>query len=372
MVSRAQKKIAARTWHIYFGGLKQLQKYSAKLENAIPKLYISIEYHCIGTSYVELIWQDAVKYDAVKAFVARHTSAKNFTVVAQIPASVPAATDAATPAVNVTGRFRRYDGWVFRDRCREAIEAKTLDQHLFDAWRVAHNRRRANIKTKGRWPTISSTRARIEQAEQQAYETLLAALPQQDRIEATVTQGLGVATVGLRVGCDTNERIRRLEGLEGMHTVTVQGQTVSGSSPSVIATQTESAIVALKQQRKAAKEAMKAEVAKTKAEAATAKAQAKARAMATKAEGTRRPINNILKQLISKGDVTPTMLLAAATVIAADTSDQQKPTIGTIALTDNNQTLLQAGVKQDSTQQLHKCNKDIGNDPVDSRMEKPN
>ena len=217
MVSRAQKKIAARTWHIYFGGLKQLQKYSAKLDKAIPKLYISIEYHCIGTSYVELIWQNAVKYDAVKAFVARHTSAENFTVVPQIPplcesppvqaapgsangtddtsrqgaeSSVPAATDAATPAVNVTGRFRRYDGRVFRDRCREAIEAKTLDQHLFDAWSVAHDRRRGNIKTKGRWPTISSTRARIEQAEQQAYETLLAALPQQDRIEATVTQGL--------------------------------------------------------------------------------------------------------------------------------------------------------------------------------------
>jgi hypothetical protein len=285
-------------------------------------------------------------------------------------ASVPAATDAATPDVNVTGRFRRFDGKVFRDLCRAAIAAETLDQQLFHVWSMAHDRRRGNIKTKGRWPTISSTRARIEQAEQQAYETLLAALPQPGRIEATVTQGLGVAKEGLRVGCDTNERIRRLEGLVAdMHTVTVQGQTVSGSSPSVIATQTESAIVALKQQRKAAKEAMKAEVAKTKAEAATAKAQAKARAMATKAEGTRRPINNILKQLISKGDVTPTMLLAAATVIAADASDQQERSIGTIALTDNNQTLLQAGVKQDSTQQLHKCNEDIGNDPVDSRME---
>ena len=178
MVSRTQKKIAARTWHIYFRGLKQLQKYSVKLEKTIPTLYMaSIEYQCIGTSCVELIWQNAVKYDAVKAFDARHTSAKNFTVVPKIPplcesppvqaapgsangtddasrqgaeSSVPAATDAAAPAVNVTGRFRRYDGRVFRDRCREAIEAKTLDQHLFDAWSVAHDRRRGNIKTKGR------------------------------------------------------------------------------------------------------------------------------------------------------------------------------------------------------------------------------
>ena len=149
----------------------------------------------------------------------------------------------------------------------------------------------------------------------------------------------------------------------------MQGQTVSGASPSVIATQIESAIVALKQQRKAAKEAMKAEVVKTKAEAATAKAQEKARATATKAEGLRRPNNNIMKQLISKGDGTPTMLLAAATVIAADAPDQQEHTIGTVALTDNNQTLLQAGVKHDSTPQLHKCNKGIGNDPVASRME---
>ena len=63
------------------------------------------------------------------------------------------------------------------------------------------------------------------------------------------------------------------------------------------------------------------------------------------------------------------MLPAAATDIVADAPDQHELTIGTVALTDNNQTLLQAGVKQDSTQQLHKCNKDIGNDPVDSRME---
>jgi hypothetical protein len=63
--------------------------------------------------------------------------------------SVPAATDDATPADHVTGRFSRYDGWVFRDRCREAIEAETLDQQLFDAWSVAHDRRRVNIKTKG-------------------------------------------------------------------------------------------------------------------------------------------------------------------------------------------------------------------------------
>ena len=363
MVSRAAKITAARTWHIYFGSAKQLKKFSAKLEDACSSSDRSIEYHSLGASYVELIWLNAVKYDAVKSFVARHTSAKKFTVVPQIPplcesppvqaapgsangtddtprqgaeSSVPAATDAATPAVNVTGRFRRYDGRVFRDRCREAIEAKTLDQHLFDAWSVAHDRRRGNIKTKGRWPTISSTRARIEQTEQQAYETLLAALPQQDRIEATVTQGLGVATEGLRVGCDTNERIHRLDGLVAdMHTVTVQGQTVSGASPSVIATQAESASVALKQHRKAAKEAMKAEVVKTKAEAATAKAQEKARATATKAEGLRRPNNNIMKQLISKGDGTPTMLLAAATVIAADAPDQQDHTIGTVALTDN-------------------------------------
>ena len=198
-------------------------------------------------------------------------------------ASVPAATDAATPADNVTGRFSRYEGWVFRDRCRAAIAAETLDQQLFDVWSVAHDRRRVNIKTTGAKVTNSSHRARIEQAEQQAYETLLAALPYEDRIEATVTQGLEVATEGLRVGCDTNERVRRLEGLvEDIHTVTVRGQTVSGASPSVIATQTESAIVALKQQHRAAKEAMKAEVLKTKAEAATAKAQAKARATATK------------------------------------------------------------------------------------------
>ena len=87
----------------------------------------------------------------MKSFVAKHTSAKNFTVVPKITplcesppvqaapgsangtddtsrqgaeSSVPAATDAAAPAVNVTGRFRRYDGRVFRDRCREAIKAK--------------------------------------------------------------------------------------------------------------------------------------------------------------------------------------------------------------------------------------------------------
>ena len=262
--------------------------------------------------------------------------------------------------------------------------------------------------------------------------------------------------------------------VEDMHTVTVQGQTVSGASPSVIATQTESAIVALKQQHKAAKDAMKAEVLQAKAEAAAAKAKAKARAKevaaATKAEGLRRPTNNILKQRISKGDGIPTMLPAAATDIVADVRakvqavfaanspgasiqltfgdielrdgyteaaastdgprhntlgeygvpnkatiavvvtrplanisvkqrgqnaitlnveasntiedvkykiqeateiapDQQELTIGKVALTDDNQTLSQAGVKQDSTLQLRKCNKGIGNGPVDSRME---
>jgi hypothetical protein len=49
--------------------------------------------------------------------------------------------------------------------------------------------------------------------------------------------------------------------------------------------------------------------------------------------------------------------------------DQQELTIGKVALTDDNQTLSQAGVKQDSTLQLRKCNKGIGNGPVDSRME---
>jgi hypothetical protein len=48
-------------------------------------------------------------------------------------ASVPAATDDATPADNVTGRFSRYDGWVFRDRCIAAIAAEMLDQQLVDA-----------------------------------------------------------------------------------------------------------------------------------------------------------------------------------------------------------------------------------------------
>ena len=48
--------------------------------------------------------------------------------------------------------------------------------------------------------------------------------------------------------------------------------------------------------------------------------------------------------------------------------DQQELTIGKVALTDDNQTLSQAGVKQDSTLQLRKCNKGIGNG-VDSRME---
>ena len=86
-------------------------------------------------------------------------------------------------------------------------------------------------------------------------------------------------------------------------------------------------------------------------------------------DGLRRPTNNILKQRISKGDGIPTMLPAAATDIVADAPDQQELTIGTVALTDDNQTLLQAGVKQDSTLQLRKCNKGIGNGPVDSRME---
>ena len=154
-----------------------------------------------------------------------------------------------------------------------------------------------------------------------------------------------------------------------IHTVTVRGQLPSGASPSMIASQTDIAIVAWKQQHKAAKAVMKAEVLKVKAEAAAAKAQAKARTTATKAEGLRRPTVNIMKQLISMGDDTLTMLPAAATDIVADAPDQQELTIGTVALTDNNQTLLQAGVKQDSTLQLRKCNKGIGNDPVESRME---
>ena len=210
--------------------------------------------------------------------------------------------------------------------------------------------------------------------EQALAKALLAKLDYRTSSAGGSGARMGGVASNMRVGCDTNERVRRLEGLvEDMHTVTVRGQTVSGASPSVIATQTESAIVALKQQHKAAKDAMKAEVLKAKAEAAAAKAEAKARAKevaaAAKAEGLRRPTNNILKQLISKGDGISTMLPAAATDIVADAPDQQELTIGTVALTDDNQTLLQAGVKQDSTLQLRKCNKGIGNGPVDSRME---
>jgi hypothetical protein len=89
----------------------------------------------------------------------------------------------------VTGRFSRSDGREFRDRCRAAIEAGTLDQQLFDAWGVAHDRRRVNIK-KG---TNSSTRDRILEAEATSYDALLAALPQQDRIETAVAQNLKVS-----------------------------------------------------------------------------------------------------------------------------------------------------------------------------------
>ena len=87
----------------------------------------------------------------------------------------------------MTGRFSKTEGREFRDRCRAAIEGQTLDQQLFDAWVVTHDRRRLNIK-KG---TISSTRARILNAEATSYAALLAALPQQCRIEAKVAETSG-------------------------------------------------------------------------------------------------------------------------------------------------------------------------------------
>jgi hypothetical protein len=102
----------------------------------------------------------------------------------------------------VLGRFRtKADSQQFRSQCRAAIAAATLDEHLFEDWCVANYRRRVGIKTTGTKVTSSSTRARIEQAEQQAYEKLLAALPQQDRIAATVMETSGdvkelVATCG--------------------------------------------------------------------------------------------------------------------------------------------------------------------------------
>ena len=87
----------------------------------------------------------------------------------------------------MTGRFSKTEGREFRDRCRAAIEGQTLSQELFDAWVETHDRRRLNIK-KG---TISSTRARILNAEATSYAALLAALPQQCRIEAKVAETSG-------------------------------------------------------------------------------------------------------------------------------------------------------------------------------------
>jgi hypothetical protein len=133
----------------------------------------------------------------------------------------------------VTGRFSRSDGRGFRDRCREAIGAERLDQQIFDAWVVAHDRRRVNIK-KG---TISSTRTRILEAEATAYAALLAALPQQCRIEAKVTETLAVSS-------DTNERVQRLEEqlvsvssmIGDLHTVQIRGEALPGAdSRAVIA-----------------------------------------------------------------------------------------------------------------------------------------
>ena len=85
MVGRAAKKNAARKWHICFGRATQQKKLSATLEDACSSSDRSIEYHSLGKSLVELIWPLAVKYDAVKKFVAKHTSAEEFTVHAQIP-----------------------------------------------------------------------------------------------------------------------------------------------------------------------------------------------------------------------------------------------------------------------------------------------
>jgi hypothetical protein len=89
----------------------------------------------------------------------------------------------------VLGRFRtKADSQQFRNQCRAAIAAATLDKRLFDTWCKANDARRVSIKTTGTKVTSAPTRARLEQAEQQSYEKLLAALPQQDRIAATVME----------------------------------------------------------------------------------------------------------------------------------------------------------------------------------------
>ena len=109
-----------------------------------------------------------------------------------------------------------------------------MDANAVAAWEAAYKARTYNLK-KG---TLAETRANIIEKEAKTHDALLAALPQQDRIEATVTQGLAVATESLRIGCDTNERLCRLEGLvKDMQAVTVRGQTLSGALASVTATQ---------------------------------------------------------------------------------------------------------------------------------------
>ena len=350
-------------------------------------------------------------------------------------------------------------GKKLKERFQRALEQGVITQVAYDAWNTA------NSKWGGK--SARSDTAKLWADLEQAKKSILAL------IEAPTPNAM--AAVGVRTeeaATRIEEHVCQLKALvEDMHTVTVRGQTVSGASPSVIATQTEYAIVAMKMQHKAAKDAKKAEVLKAKAEAAAAKAEAKARAKAEKAAATATAkAENLLKQLKFKGDGISTMLPAAATDIVADVRakvqamfaanspgvsiqltfgdielrdgyteaaastdgprhntlgeygvpnkatiavvvtrplanisvkqrgqnaitlnveasntiedvkykiqeaieiapDQQELTIGKVALTDDNQTLSQAGVKQDSTLQLRKYNKGIGNGPVDSRME---
>ena len=117
----------------------------------------------------------------------------------------------------MTGSFSRSEGREFRDRCRAAIEAGTLNQQLFDAWCAAHDLRRVNIKTTGARVTSSSTRARILEAEATSYAALLAALPQQCRIEAKVTETQAVSS-------DTNMEVKLVR--EQLETAT---STLAGS-----------------------------------------------------------------------------------------------------------------------------------------------